>query len=207
MFDIELVATKELKNENLKLRLDAIQSAYTQAEDYYFLVALQVKAIKDDRLWEDDFESFEQCVDKYGIGKSHAYRIIKVLEFRDRHYDLLNGFSITKLQEMERAENDAVTLVENGTITKDMSCAKIRSIINGVKALQNSEPDEEDTTGEEDETEETEETNDEKLEEKVIYGDSVPKNITIVFEDGHFLYIEDKTVMSNIMEFIRKGDK
>ena len=206
MFDIELVTTKELKNENLKLRLDAIQSAYTQAEDYYFLVALQVKAIKDDRLWEDDFESFEQCVDKYGIGKSHAYRIIKVLEFRDRHYDLLNGFSITKLQEMERAENDAVTLVENGTITKDMSCAKIRSIINGVKALQdNNEPDEEETTGKDEE--ETEDTEDEQLEEKVIDGDSVPKNITIVFEDGHFLYIEDTKVMSKIMEFIRKGDK
>lgn len=204
MFDIELVETKELKNENLKARLDAIQNAYTQAEDYYFLVALQVKAIKDENLWEDDFESFEQCVDKYGIGKSHAYRIIKVVEFRDRHYDLLNGFSITKLQEMERAENDAVTLVENGTITKDMSCAKIRSIINGVKALQNKETDEEDTTGEEDETEET---NDEQLEEKVIESDSVPKNITIVFEDGHFLYIEDKDVMSKIMEFIRKGDK
>ena len=76
-----------------------------------------------------------------------------------------------------------------------MSCAKIRSIINGVKALQNKE------------TEETEETNDEPLEEKVIDGDSVPKNMTIVFEDGHFLYIEDKDVMSKIMEFIRKGDK
>lgn len=204
MFDIELVETKELKNENLKARLDAIQNAYTQAEDYYFLVALQVKAIKDEKLWEDDFESFEQCVDKYGIGKSHAYRIIKVVEFRDRHYDLLSGFSITKLQEMERAENDAVTLVENGTITPEMSCAKIRSIINGVKALQdNNEPDE-DTTGED---EENEETNEEQLEEKVIESDSVPKNMTIVFEDGHFLYIEDKNVMSKIMEFIRKGDK
>ena len=206
MYDIDLTVTKQLTNERLQARVDAIQGAFKQAEDYYFVVAIQIKAIKDEQLWADDFESFEQCVACYGVGRSHAYRLISALEFRDAHYDLLKGFSITKLQEMQRAGADAVTLVENGQITPNMSCAKIRSIINGIKALAQ-ETDEPVEDMEEPETDEPVEDTDEQLEEKVVETKGEPVNMTIVFDDDHFIYIEDKAVLKQVLEMLGKGAK
>ena len=135
-------------NKKLNKSMDAILDEYKRAQKGSENVAKALTAIKDGELWRDDFDSFETCISTFGIGKAQAYRVISSykLKYNEECDGRLENFTLTQVAEIARLEISLFCdLIDNGEITPEMSCAKIRSVVNNYKNEE--EPD--DTDGEE----------------------------------------------------------
>lgn len=153
MDNYSLMTFDGLNNKKLAKQMTAIKNAYKGADKSAEQVARALKAIKDGDLWTEDFDSFEDCIRTFGIGKSQGYKVIKAVELKDELE--MTDYNMTQVVELTRLETDVVRdLIETGQITAQTTCHNIRLIVNGLKELPAPDEDEDD----EDDVEDTEDT-------------------------------------------------
>lgn len=125
-------------------------------------VAKALTAIKDGELWRDDFETFESCIDTFGIGKAQAYRLIASykMKYNEEHDGRLANYTLTQVAEIARLEISLFCdIIDRGEITEQMSCASIRDVVNKYKAMETEDADEPDASVAGDDTPDEEDDN------------------------------------------------
>lgn len=134
-------------NKKLNKSMDTILDEYRRAQKGSENVAKALTAIKDGELWRDDFDTFENCIEVFNIGKAQAYRVIASykMKYNEEHDGRLENYTLSQVAEISRLEISLFCdLIDKGEITPDMSCSKIRSVVNKYKS--NEEPDEPDAS-------------------------------------------------------------
>lgn len=139
-----LIVTEKFSFSNKKLNssMNAILDEYRRMQKGSENVAKALTAIKDNELWRDDFETFEQCIDTFGIGKAQAYRVISAykMKYNEEHDGRLANYTLTQVAEVARLEISLFCdLIDRGEISEKMSCASIREVVNKYKAMEKSE--------------------------------------------------------------------
>lgn len=100
-------------------------------------VAKALSTIKDGELWRDDFETFESCIETFGIGKAQAYRLISSykMKYNEEHDGRLENYTLSQVAEIARLEISLFCdVIDRGEITEQMSCASIRDVVNKYKS-------------------------------------------------------------------------
>ena len=151
-----LIVTEKLTFSNKKLTssMNTILGEYRKMQKGSENVAKALKTIKDNNLWVDDFDTFEQCIDTFGIGKSQAYRLIASysMKYNEEHDGRLENYTLTQVAEIMRLETSLFCdVIDRGEISESMSCASIRDVVNKYKAKDETPADEvtNDVAGEE----------------------------------------------------------
>lgn len=198
-----LTTLSKFKNGQLTKCTDAIIKAYKAGNKSVEEIAKQLRKIKEDEKWKDDYPTFRDYCDQLGITDKYAYRIIDGLSFKEFD-ERLQEYTLSQCIELKRS-NNIDSLLENDIVLPNMSCKRIREIVDAQlqATLDNKEQDDE-TTETETETE-SDDTDDTQLEEKVINVESTPVNMTLVFDNGdHFFYTEDKALLAEIYALIKE---
>lgn len=106
--------------------------------------------------------------------------------------------TLSQCVELKRS-NNVDSLLENDIVLPNMSCKRIREIVDAqLQATLDDNKEQDDETVETENTE-SDDTDDTQLEETVINDDSIPVKMTLVFDNGdHFFYTEDKALLAEI---------
>ena len=82
--------------------MNAILDEYRRMQKGSENVAKALTAIKDGELWRDDFDTFEQCIDTFGIGKAQAYRVISSykMKYNEEHDGRLENYTLSQVAEI-----------------------------------------------------------------------------------------------------------
>lgn len=121
-----------LTNSQLNKQFDIIQNALNGAIRSANIIAKALKTIKDKELWKDDFKSFEESAEVFGIKKAQAYNLIKGFEVYEKFK--LEDFSNTQCVEiakLDKAEGEKGVreALESGLIKQSMTTKEIREAI------------------------------------------------------------------------------
>lgn len=121
-----------LSNSQLNKQFDIIQNALNSAIRSANTIGKALKTIKDKELWKDDFKSFEESAEVFGIKKAQAYNLIKGFEVYDKFK--LEDFSNTQCVEiakLDKAEGEKGVreALESGMIKQSMTTKEIREAI------------------------------------------------------------------------------
>ena len=164
-----LIVTEKLSFSNAKLNkpMNAILDEYRKMQKGSENVAKALSAIKDDELWRDDFETFEDCINTFGIGKAQAYRLIASykMKYNEEHDGRLENYTLSQVAEIVRLEISLFCdIIDRGEISESMTCASIRDVVNKYKSKDETPADEpvDDVAGE-DTPEEVEEIDDDGI--------------------------------------------
>lgn len=149
-------------NKKLNKEMDTIKKQIANAQKGSILVAKALTEIKDGELWRDDFDTFDDCVATFNIGRAQAYRVISAYKLKtsDEIDGRLENYNISQVQECARLDISLMCdVIDRGEITETMSCASIREVVDGYKkpALPVADEVSDDET---DDTETTDETTD-----------------------------------------------
>lgn len=124
-------------NKALNKPMESILKEYRNAQKGSENVAKALSTIRDNELWRDDFDTFESCIETFGIKRQQAYRVIGA--YKTKHNEeVINGcldnFNISQVAELNRLELEIIAdVVNNGDITPTMSCNAIRDYVNALK--------------------------------------------------------------------------
>ena len=124
-------------NKALNKPMESILKEYRNAQKGSENVAKALATIRDNELWHDDFDTFEKCIETFGIKRQTAYRVIGA--YKTKHdEEVINGcldnFNISQVAELNRLEKEIIAdVVNNGDITPNMSCSAIRDYVNALK--------------------------------------------------------------------------
>lgn len=197
-----LTTLSKFKNGQLTKCTDAIIKAYKAGNKSVEEIAKQLRKIKEEEKWKDDYPTFRDYCDQLGITDKYAYRIIDGLSFKEFH-EQLQEYTLSQCIELKRS-NNIDSLLENDIVLPNMSCKRIREIVDAQlkDTLDDNKEQDDETTETETESDDTDDT---QLEEKVINVDSTPINMTLVFDNGdHFFYTEDKALLAEIYALIKE---
>ena len=133
-----LMVTNKMEFANAKLNkpMNAILDEYKRAQKGSENVAKALTKIKDEQLWVDDFESFEKCIETFGIGKAQAYRVIASynLKYNEEHDGRLEDYTLSQVAEIGRLSISLFCdVIDRGEITPTMSCKEIRDVVDSYK--------------------------------------------------------------------------
>lgn len=133
-----LVVSEKMEFTNSKLNkpMNDILGEYKRAQKGSEIVAKALANIKDNELWRDDFESFEKCAQVFGIGRAQAYRVIASykLKYDDEHDGRLADYTLSQVAEIGRLSVSLFCdVIDRGEIAPDMSCEKIRAVVDSYK--------------------------------------------------------------------------
>ena len=159
-----LIVTEKFAFSNKKLNssMNAILDEYRRMQKGSENVAKALTAIKDGELWRDDFDTFEQCIDTFGIGKAQAYRLIASykMKYNEEHDGRLENYTLSQVAEIARLEISLFCdVIDRGEISETMSCVSIRDVVNKYKAMDKEDADEVDTSVAGDDTPDEEDDN------------------------------------------------
>ena len=149
-------------NKKLNTSMNAILDEYRRMQKGSENVAKALTAIKDGELWRDDFDTFEKCIDTFGIGKAQAYRLIASykMKYNEEHDGRLANYTLTQVAEISRLEISLFCdVIDRGEISETMSCADIREVVNKYKAMDKEDADEVDASVAGDDTPDEEDDN------------------------------------------------
>lgn len=121
-----------LTNAQLNKEFEKIRTALNTAVKQANVIGKALKTIKDRELWKDDFKSFEESAEVFGIKKAQAYNLIKGFEIYDKFK--LEDFSNTQCVEiakLDKAEGEkgVRSAIESGLIKQTMTTKEIREAI------------------------------------------------------------------------------
>lgn len=133
-----LVVTEKMEFTNVKLNkpMNDILGEYKRAQKGSEVVARALTKIKDEELWRDDFESFDKCVDVFGIGRAQAYRVIASykLKYDDEHDGRLADYTLSQVAEIGRLSVSLFCdVIDRGEITPTMTTKEIRAVVDSYK--------------------------------------------------------------------------
>lgn len=130
----EIIITEAyaLSNSQLNKEFETIRKALNSAIRSANTIGKSLKNIKDKELWKDDFKSFEESAEVFGIKKAQAYNLIKGYEVFDKFK--LEDFSNTQCVEiakLDKAEGEKGVreALESGMIKQSMTTKEIREAI------------------------------------------------------------------------------
>lgn len=126
----------EFSNKKLNSSMNAILDEYRRAQKGSENVAKALTNIKENELWRDDFDTFDDCLAIFGIGKAQAYRVIASykLKYDEEHDGRLNDYTLTQVAEIGRLEISLFCdVIDRGEITPTMSCKEIRAVVDSYK--------------------------------------------------------------------------
>ena len=161
----EIIITESytLSNSQLNKEFETIRKALNSAIKSANIIGKSLKVIKDRELWKDDFKSFEESAEVFGIKKAQAYNLIKGYEIYDKFK--LEDFSNTQCVEiakLDKAEGEkgVKSALESGLIKQSMTTKELREAIDNYlhpeKALEEAKEAEEAEAEAEAEAEEAE---------------------------------------------------
>lgn len=132
MNEIIMRESYTLSNSQLNKEFENIRKALNTAIKSANVIGKSLKAIKDKELWKDDFKSFEESAEVFGIKKAQAYNLIKGYEIYDRYK--LEDFSNTQCVEiakLDKAEGEkgVKKALESGLIKQSMTTKELREAI------------------------------------------------------------------------------
>lgn len=121
-----------LSNTQLNKEFENIRKALNEAIKSANKIGKSLKVIKDRELWKDDFKSFEEAAEVFGIKKAQAYNLIKGFEIYERYK--LEDFSNTQCVEiakLDKAEGEkgVKSALESGLIKQSMTTKELREAI------------------------------------------------------------------------------
>ena len=121
-----------LSNSQLNKEFENIRKALNEAIKSANKIGKSLKVIKDRELWKDDFKSFEEAAEVFGIKKAQAYNLIKGFEIYERYK--LEDFSNTQCVEiakLDKAEGEkgVKAALDSGLIKQSMTTKELREAI------------------------------------------------------------------------------
>lgn len=129
-------------NKELSDRMNLIRDEYNGVLKSANKIGKALSEIRNGKLWEGTYNSFEECVGVFGIKKAQAYNLIKGYEvgekklLRDKNdprkaTKLCNAFSNTQCVELAKLKEDVkiLDMVDSEKITPDMTTKEIRDIV------------------------------------------------------------------------------
>lgn len=133
-----LVVSEKMEFTNTKLNkpMNDILGEYKRAQKGSEIVAKALTKIKEEELWRDDFESFDKCVDVFGIGRAQAYRVIASykLKYDDEHDGRLADYTLSQVAEIGRLSVSLFCdVIDRGEITPTMTTKEIRAVVDSYK--------------------------------------------------------------------------
>lgn len=126
----------EFSNKKLNSSMNAILDEYKRAQKGSENVAKALTNIKENELWRDDFDTFDDCIAIFGIGKAQAYRVIASykLKYDEEHDGRLGDYTLTQVAEIGRLSISLFCdVIDRGEITPTMSCKEIRAVVDSYK--------------------------------------------------------------------------
>lgn len=162
-------------NKELSDRMNLIRDEYNGVLKSANKIGKALSEIRNGKLWEGTYNSFEECVGVFGIKKAQAYNLIKGYEIgekkllRDENNSskavkLCTAFSNTQCVELAKLKEDVkiLDMVDSKKVTPDMTTKEIREAVD--KELH----PEKYTAKEAEEAEEVEEATEEKKDDVVL---------------------------------------
>ena len=130
--DIIIKEAYALTNSKLNKEFEIIRTELNRVVKSANVIGKSLKTIKDRELWKDDFKSFEESAEVFGIKKAQAYNLIKGYEIYDKFK--LEDFSNTQCVEiakLDKAEGEkgVRSAIESGLIKQSMTTKEIREAI------------------------------------------------------------------------------
>lgn len=135
-------AIQSLKNDELRTCSENIVFAMANAQKSLFVVAMNLKAIKDGKLYEKDgYKKFNEfCEDVLNYKHAMCNNLVRIadrfLETNENGgiYSIIThddcDYSVSQLQEVLKVDNDVVIeMDENGEIAPDMTTKEIRAAV------------------------------------------------------------------------------
>lgn len=149
-----LVVSNKLEFTNAKLNkpMNDILGEYKRAQKGSEIVAKALTKIKDEDLWRDDFESFDKCVDVFGIGRAQAYRVIASykLKYSEEHDGRLEDYTLSQVAEIGRLDVSLFCdVIDRGEIVPTMTTKEIRAVVDSYKRDEADDEPVDDVVGEE----------------------------------------------------------
>lgn len=132
----------EFANKSFNKSMNTILDEYKRAQKGSENVAKALCEIKDKELWKDDFDSFEKCIETFGIGKAQAYRVISAykLKYDEEHDGRLADYTLTQVAEIGRLSISLFCdVIDRGEITPTMSCKDIRAVVDSYKKTEDTD--------------------------------------------------------------------
>lgn len=123
-------------NKKLNKEMDTIKKQIANAQKGSILVAKSLTEIKDGELWRDDFDTFDDCIATFNIGRAQAYRVISAYKLKtsDEIDGRLENYNITQVQECARLDVSLMCdVIDRGEIKETMSCKDIRDVVDSYK--------------------------------------------------------------------------
>lgn len=189
-----LTLTTQYNNKKLTTEFKKIEKAFNATQKNGEVVARSLKAIKDNELWKDDFESFEKSIAVFGIGKAQAYRVINAITVKDE-VPVLEDFTITQVAELARLENEQIEeAINNEDITKESTCKEIRKYVDSLKKALEAGDESEEGEGEGNDNE----------------GEELPANVInieiIAGNETKHVYIDNDEVYNKVVDFLKANN-
>lgn len=177
LFNQNIITNKELNNE-----ITVVKNCITSNLTNGWQMAIALANIKDNDLFEDDFENFNQFCELI-LNKSQAQvnRVINATHIvSESIFDLSKNYTVTQICELTPLGIELIDeLINNDLIDNTMTCRELREIVREQKSLEKSEEiteDKEETT-ETTENTETEENN-EELDNMALWLSSCPYQLS-----------------------------
>ena len=120
--------------------MNTILDEYRRAQKGSENVAKALTNIKDNELWRDDFETFDDCIAIFGIGRAQAYRVISAykLKYSDEHGGRLENYTISQVAELGRLEIPIIVeVIDREEVIPSMTCKEIRDVVDSYKKTNN----------------------------------------------------------------------
>lgn len=193
------LSNKELSTQMNRIR-EALNKAIKSAND----IGKALKVINDKKLWEDDYKSFEECANQFGIKKAQAYNLIKGYEISSKYKEVLVDFNNTQCVEVAKldkveGEKGVKKALEEGIIKQDMTTKELRESID--KYLNPEKYVEEDEEAEEAEEVEAEEVEEAEEVDEWHDWDSI---LEVMEKDGQIQVFQSLAMTDKDLEAIEK---
>lgn len=162
------------ENKELETRMNLINEALKDGEKALFTIGRQLKEIKTDELWKNDYKDFVDCASQFNIKKAQAYNLIKAYEIKEKYkledYTSTHCLQIARL-ESKKGEKFVKAALEKGQIKQEMSVSKLKEFVDkklgldkksleckNTKAVETEQESETEQTTETEQTAETKQT-------------------------------------------------